>query len=167
MSTTRRNIRRVVCLSAGIAIFAAASAIAATQAHADTLQASTRPTSAEIHIANGQPDQLTLDGATLAQGSHWVFAPPEHIAGYSNNALFEAASTSAPGGAQASVTYIDHANGSTVTFNVDAAPYRNGSTASAVVYPAGLQVSGYQGFFAGLHPQLNLHYSVTGTSSQS
>jgi hypothetical protein len=31
-------------------------------------------------------------------------------------------------------------------------------------YGGGLAVSGYQGFFAGFHPQLNLHYAVTETS---
>ena len=51
-----------------------------------------------------------------------------------------------------------------VTFSGDAAPYRNGSTSSAVTDGGGLYVSGYQGFFVGLHPQLNLHYAVTGVS---
>jgi hypothetical protein len=156
-STTHSNVRRIACLGLGVGIFLTGSAIAAGQAHASTL-----PTSYEVHIANTQPNRLVLQGESATTG-HWVFKPPKYIDGRSS-AVFEVAAANAPGGAQASVTYLDPVTHTTVTFSGDAAPYRNGSTSSAVTYGGGLYVSGYQGFFTGLHPQLNLHYAVTGVS---
>jgi hypothetical protein len=74
----------------------------------------------------------------------------------------EASSTS-PNGAQVSVTYVDPSNGATVSFTGNASTRHNGTSVSAVPYGA-LQVSGYQGYFPGLHPHVNLRYAVTGST---
>ena len=157
MFTITTNIRRIAAVSiASATAVAAVAAVGATPA-----LATTTPTSYEVHIANTQPHRLTLQSVNIGPGSHWVFKPPEYLAG-NGSGLFEVSSTTAPGGAQASVTYVDPADGSTVTFNGVAAPQPNSSQSGAVTYGTGLAVSGYQGFFAGWHPQLNLHYAVTG-----
>jgi hypothetical protein len=152
------NARPVGQVDAGsTSAFLTGSAIADGQAHANAL-----PTSYEVHIANTQHDRLVLQSASATVG-HWVFTPPKYLAGRSS-AVFEVSATNAPGGAQASATYLDPVTHTTVTVSGDAAPYRNGSTSSAVIDGGGLFVSGYQGFFVGLHPQLHLHYAVTGVS---
>ena len=155
MFTLHTTIRRI----ATIGVVSAASVAAVAALAAAPAGANAGSTSYEVHVVNQQPDRLVLRSATIQKGTTWTIEAPEYIdAG--TQATFAANSTS-PNGAQVAVTYVDPTNGATVSFTGNASTRQNGSIVSAVPY-GGLQVSGYQGYFAGFHPHLNLRHAVTG-----